>query len=42
MSCIQLHEVLGVSELMSYFIHCGCVVMVPVNGIIEIMIQTEA
>ena len=42
MSGIQLHEVLRVSELISYFIHCGCAVMVPVNGIIEIMrITTE-
>ena len=39
---IQLHEVVRVSKLMSYFIHCECVVMVPVNGIIEIMrIQTD-
>ena len=39
---IPLCEVFRVSELMSYFIHHGCVVMVPANGIIEIMrIQTE-
>ena len=33
----QLCEVLRVSKVMSYFIHCGCVVMVPAKGIIEIM-----
>ena len=39
---IQLCEGLRVCELMSYFIHCGCVVIVPADGIIEIMgIQTE-
>ena len=33
---IQLCEVLRVSELLCYFIHCGCAVIVPVDGIIEI------
>ena len=43
MSGIQLCEVLRVSKLMSDFIHCGCVLMVPANGIIEIMrVQTDA
>ena len=42
-SGIQLCEVLRVSKLMNYFIHCGCAVMVPVNGIIKIMrVQTDA
>ena len=42
MSGIQLCEVLRVSKLMSYFFHCVCAVMVPANGIIEIMkIQTD-
>ena len=43
MSGIQLCEVLRVSKLMAYVVHCGCAVMVPTNGIIEIMrIQTDA
>ena len=42
MLAIQLCEVLRVSELMSYFIHCGHAVMVPVDGIIGITgIPTE-
>ena len=36
-SGIKLHEVLRVSKLVSYFIHCGCAVIVPVDGIIEII-----
>ena len=37
------HEVVRVSDLMSYFIDFGCVVMFPADGIIEITgIQTEA
>ena len=42
MSGIQHHELLRVSELMSYYIHYGCAMMVPANGIIEITrIQTD-
>ena len=42
MSGMQLCEVLRVSKLMTYFMHCGCAVMVPANGIIEIMrVQTD-
>ena len=42
MSGIHLCKVLRVSKLMSYFINCGCAVMVPVNGISEIMkVQTD-
>ena len=42
-SGIQLCEVLSLSKLMSYLVHCECAVMVPANGIIEIMrIQTDA
>ena len=37
MACIQLGEEARVCELMSNFLHSGCLVMIAADGLIEIM-----